>query len=136
MSANQSALTAEQRFVLEKLLQKVRCWLEDDLVETLSGRFGIHADGRIEHLESLSLSSTELAIRRDLMAVIEYLRAEVGSGESITRLIREAAFSHINRLIAVRIAEAIRLIPETMARGLSSVGFRGFHSIITNGWFF
>lgn len=126
MSDNQSALTAEQRFVLEKLLQKVRCWLEDDLSESLSGRFGIHADGRIEHLESLSLSSTELAIRRDLVAVIEYLRAEVGSGESITRLIREAAFSHINRLIAVRIAEAIGLIPETMARGLSSVGFMDF----------
>ena len=127
MSNNQSALTAEQRSVLEKLLQKVRRWLEDDLKESLSGRFGIHANGRIEHLDSLSLSSTELAIRKDMVTVIEYLRAEgEADGESITRLIREAAFSHTNRLIAVRIAEAIGLIPETMARGLSSVGFIDF----------
>lgn len=127
MSNNQSALTAEQRSVLEKLLQKVRRWLEDDLKESLSGRFGIHADGRIEHLDSLSLSSVELAIREDMVTVIEYLRAEgEGDGESVARLIREAAFSHTNRFIAVRIAEAIGLIPETMARGLSSVGFIDF----------
>lgn len=127
MSNNQSALTAEQRSVLEKLLQKVRRWLEDDLKESLSGRFGIHANGRIEHLDSLSLSSAELSIREDLLTVIEYLRAEgEGDGESVARLIREAAFSHTNRFMAVRIAEAVGLIPETMARGLSSVGFIDF----------
>ncbi len=113
--------------MLEKLLQKIRRWVENDLVESLSGRFGIQTDGRIETLDSLSLSSTELAIRKDLVAVIEYLRAEgEGNKESVARLVREAAFSHINRFIAVRIAEAIGLIPETMARGLSSTGFVDF----------
>ncbi len=42
---------------------------------------------------------------------------------------REAAFTHLNRLIAVRVAEAIGLMPATLSRGLESAGFRDFSEI-------
>ena len=56
---------------------------------------------------------------------LEFLRREEGSGnEAIARLIREAAFTHLNRLIAIRIAEAIGLLPESLVKGSSSGGFK------------
>ena len=44
--------------------------------------------------------------------------------EAVARLIREASFTHLNRLIAIRIAEAIQLLPESLARGSASTGFK------------
>lgn len=125
-----AALSAEQRASLEKLVQNARRWIEKDLEEALEGKFGINTDGRIESKDSLSLSNAEAAARADLIEVVEFLRSE-GEGEegSVARLIREAAFTHTNRLIAVRVAEAIGLLPETMARGVTSTGFRDFSEL-------
>lgn len=122
-----AALSAEQRSLLETLIQKARLWLEDDLAESLEGRFGIHLDGRLEPEESLSLRTAQRAARADLVEVINYLRSEgKGRDESVNRLVREAAFTHLNRIIAVRIAEAVEIIPPTISEGLSSAGFQDF----------
>jgi hypothetical protein len=134
-----AALSAEQRTALEKLVQHARRWIEDDLEHTLGGTYGINADGRIEDEGSLSLSNTDAAVRADLVEMVEFLRSE-GEGEagSVARLVREAAFTHTNRLIAVRVAEGIGLLPETMARGVSSSGFRDFSelapTVATTDW--
>lgn len=126
-----TALSAEQRTLLERFVQRARVWVEEDLASALEGRFGVHADGRIESATSLSLSGAELAVRADLLEIVEYLRAEgEGAQGSIDRLVREATFTHTNRLVAVRVAEAIGLLPETMAKGVSSTGFRDFTELV------
>jgi SAM-dependent methyltransferase len=125
-----AALSGEQLTLLERFVQRTRSWIEDDLASTLEGKFGIHLDGEIEALPSLTLRNAQLAIRTDLVELVDYLRAE-GEGErgSVERLVREAAFTHTNRLIAVRVAEAIGLLPETMSHGISSSGFRDFSEL-------
>mgnify|MGYP001406215664 FL=1 len=134
-----AALSAEGRSVLESLVQDARVWVEDDLAETLEGRFGIHSSGRVEAVESLALSVAGLAVRSDLVGVVEFLRSE-GDSESgsVERLVREAAFTHVNRLVAVRVAEAVGLLPETVGGGLGSQGFRDFSelapTVASNEW--
>ncbi len=134
-----AALSAAQRTVLEKLVQSARKWIEADLEEAVEGRYGINTDGRIEPESSLSLTNSEAATRADLVDIVDFLRSEgEGDAGSVARLIREAAFTHTNRLIAVRVAEAIGLLPETMAKGVASSGFRDFSelapTIATTEW--
>jgi hypothetical protein len=125
------ALSSAQRSTLEKIVQGSRQRLEEDLTTTLEGRYGIHAStGRLEGEDALTLSATEAAVRADLVEILDYLKAEGASQhEAAQRLVREAAFTHLNRIVAVRVAEAIGLIPETTARGLESRGFKDFAEI-------
>lgn len=125
-----TALSADQRSALEKLVQRARRWIEEDLEAKLAGLFGINPDGRIEDIADLSLSNAQASVRDDLVEIITFLRSE-GEGDegSVARLVREAAFTHTNRLIAVRVAEAIGLLPETISKGTASSGFRDFSEL-------
>jgi len=120
------ALDQQARTALEQFVQRSRRLLEDDIAHEAEGRFGIHvADGQVENEDALHLDPTGLAARRDIVEILEFLRREEGSGtDAIARLIRETAFTHLNRIVAIRIAEAIGLLPESLARGPSSTGFK------------
>lgn len=125
-----TALTADQRSALEKLVQRARQWIEEDLETKLAGVFGINPDGRVEDVGVLSLSNTQASVRDDLVGIVEFLRSEGEDEENaVARLVREAAFTNTNRLIAVRVAEAIGLLPETIAKGTASSGFRDFSEL-------
>ncbi|MCY3947566.1 MAG: hypothetical protein OXF61_00030 [Acidimicrobiaceae bacterium] len=125
------ALDGAQRTALGNLIQKARSILEADMASTLEGEFGIHrSDGRIEDAEALPLDASQAAVRLDLLGIIAYLRSE-GETESsaVERLIREAAFTHVNRLVALRVAEGLGVLPEAIGNGLVSQGFRDFTEI-------
>lgn len=126
-----AALDSAQRTTLSNLIQTARSLLETDLASTLEGTFGIHhRDGRIEVAEALSLDALQAAVRTDLVDIVAYLRSE-GETElaAVERLIREAAFTHLNRLVALRVAEGLGHFPEAIGRGLESQGFRDFAEI-------
>ncbi len=119
-----TALTAEQRTRLESLVSRARRLLEEDLAAQASGRFGIDADGALADPESLRLDPSSLAAWRELVGVIEHLCAEGESRPSaVARLLREAVFTHLNRLVAIRIAETLGLLPASLAAGRRSQGF-------------
>lgn len=126
-----AALDGAKRTALGNVVQKARSLLEIDLASTLEGEFGIHRkDGRIEGDESLLLDASQAAVRLDLLDIIAYLRSE-GETEcsAVERLIREAAFTHVNRLVALRVAEGLGVLPEVIGNGLVSQGFRDFAEI-------
>ncbi|MCZ7537838.1 MAG: hypothetical protein M5T61_19210 [Acidimicrobiia bacterium] len=119
------ALTAEQRTKLERLVGRARTLLEDDLAAQAAGRYGIDTDGTIADEVTLRLDPSGLAERREIVEVVEHLRSEGDAPpEAVARLIREAVFTHLNRLVAIRIAEALGLLPESLARGDRSQGYR------------
>ena len=126
-----AALDGAQRTGLSNLIQKARSLLEADLASTLEGDFGIHhSDGRIEEADALSLDASQAAVRIDLLDIVAFLRSE-GETEfaAVERLIREAAFTHVNRLVALRVAEGLGILPEAIGNGLASQGFRDFAEI-------
>ncbi len=121
------ALTGLQRTILERLVGRARKLLETDLAAQAAGGYGIDTDGTVADEASLRLDQGQLAARRELVDVLEHLRSEgCGPLDSVARLIREAVFTHLNRLIAIRIAEALDLLPASLASGRSSQGYRDF----------
>lgn len=121
-----SALDQGARTALERFVQRARRLLEEDLAREAEGRFGIHvAGGAVEDEDGLHLDPSGLDARRDVVEILDFLRREEPTGaEAVGRLIREASFTHLNRLTAIRIAEAIQLLPESLARGPASTGFK------------
>lgn len=120
-----AGLDEAQRGRLERLVGRARTLLETDLAAQAAGRFGIDADGSIADEASLRLDPSGLADRRDIAAVVEHLRSEGNSPqEAVARLLREATFTHLNRLVAIRIAEDLGLLPPSLAEGEHSQGYR------------
>ena len=127
-----AALDGAQRTALSNTDPEVRDHSSKaDLASTLEGDFGIHrSDGRLEEADALSLNALQAAVRVDLLDIVAFLRSEGESASaSIDRLIREAAFTHVNRLVALRVAEGLGILPGAIANGLASQGFRDFAEI-------
>jgi hypothetical protein len=120
-----------------RAVRALRLLFEDEFGKQASGRFGIrnaaHVNsGEVDSLsswldpvESLSLTPVEVSQRDELVRALRYLCAEgLSGGEAVQRLIREAAFTAVNRLLAVRVAEALGVVPQVLAHGRQSAGYR------------
>jgi hypothetical protein len=119
-----TSLSVDQRARLEDVVLAARGLLEADLVAVAAGRFGIDADGRVVDEGQLQLDPMGLVDRRELLTVLEYLRQRGADDDSaVTALIREAVFTHLNRLLSIRIAEQSGLFPQSLAAGRGSHGF-------------
>jgi hypothetical protein len=119
-----NGLSPEQRSSLERTVVGLRKTLEQDLRATLAGRYGINQDGTIDAAGTLRLGSDEVPLREELLEVLDVLREDSATAaDAVGRLVREAAFTHANRLTAVRIAEATDLLPESLANGRASTGY-------------
>ena len=119
-----TGLDEAQRGRLERLVGRARALLETDLAAQAAGRFGLDADGSIAEEASLRVDPGGLADRRDIVAVVEHLRSEGNSPpQAVARLLREATFTHLNRLVAIRIAEDLGLLPPSLADGDRSQGY-------------
>ena len=118
-SPRRAPLAEAERTALNLVVRRLRERLDRDLRRALEGTYGIGV-GRAEPEDEsrLSLDPDQLVARRELVGLWHALerRADL--------LVREAAFTHVNRLIAIRIAEALGRLPESIARGRRSSGFR------------
>ena len=131
MSTPAAGLDAGQRSALERLMIRARLLLERDLATQAEGRFGLHADGVVEEETALPDDASDRSTRQDLIQIVEHLRrlGENPQG-AVARLLREAAFTHLNRLVAIRIAETMGLLPESLAAGPKSQGFKDLGEIM------
>ena len=102
----------------------------------LQGQFGIHANGKKEeiHVEEESrmknLSEEDKGYRRDIQAHLGHTEAlGYKAKDSLAQLVREIAFTHLNRLCAYKMMEARavwiggKLFRESVSRGMKSQGF-------------
>ena len=120
-----TALDASQRTRLERLVGEARRTLEQDLAEQAASVFGVYQDGTLQDEAALHLDPASLSARREIVEIVEHLTGgEAVRENAVTRLVREASFTHLNRLVAIRIAEAMELLPESLGGGQASRGFR------------
>ena len=133
-------LDKSARDAIGRTVARLRALFEEEFRQQARGRFGFHMEAReplggdglpvalerhVESLTAISLTPRELYQRSELVGVLEYLvREGATGGEAVERLIREAAFTAVNRLLAVRVAEATGVLPEVLSRGRQSVGYR------------
>jgi hypothetical protein len=113
------------RNTLRNVVIKCRELLQEAVAELLQGQFGIHADGKVEDVARLAhLSEEDLRYREEVLAHLEHIKASgVKPKDAAAQLIREAAFTHLNRLCAYKMMTSRGLIEDPVGKGLKSRGF-------------
>jgi len=120
---------------LAKFVAEARRVLTEEFSEQLQSLYGISATGGIAPLERLThLDAEGLELAATLRQRIAYLTSSSpAAGEAtkpaIDRLTREQAFTVLNRLAAIRMAEKRGLIVESVGQQYQSRGFKVFESV-------
>src|SRR5207247_6691830 len=101
--------------------------VEGEFGEQLEGQFDIRLNGRIAPEPGAHLTPSERVLRAKLVAAVEHFRAGGASAsEAVLAYRREAAFTTLNRFVALKMLEARKLVQECVSRGDQSSGFREF----------
>ena len=107
--------------------QNLRTLLEDEYFEQLEGLFDVLRDGWVAKSPGAHLSTTERVVRSKIVAAIQYHRASgLNDAEAVSRFVRDAAFTSLNRFVALKMLEARGLVQECVAAGSDSAGYREF----------
>lgn len=106
----------DTRNILFNTTQAIRRGLEEEFRLQLEGTFDVHEDGRIEEQAGAPLNDRQKLTRRKIVQAIEHRRA-MGekAGESVKGFIREAAFTFLNRLAALKMMEARGIVQECVS---------------------
>lgn len=117
----------QTRNLIQKATQDARKLLESEFGEQLEGIFDILPDGYIAALPGEHLDARERIIREKIVAAIEHEKAGgISDAEGVAHYLREAAFTCLNRFVALKMLEARELVQECVSKGEQSPGFREF----------
>ena len=118
------------RTTLRNVVTQCRRLLEESVAQVLQGQFGIYAAGQKDEVQiepearMSHLSEEDQAYRQDLLDHYEHIKAlGYKANDALAQLIREVAFTHLNRFCAYRMMESRGLIRESVSKGLKSQGF-------------
>jgi hypothetical protein len=117
----------ETRNAIERATQRGRRQLEDDFAAQLEGEFDVGRDGTVAEKASSHLSAVQVFQRERIVAAIEHKRSTGLSPEDAVRdYLRDAAFTTLNRFVALKMLEACELVQECITKGQQSGGYREF----------
>jgi hypothetical protein len=117
----------ETRNKLQRATQQIRRILEDEFAEQLEGTFDILASGKILPEAGKHLDARQRLTRQKLVDAIEHIKANGKKPkEAVEDYTREAAFTFLNRCVALRMLEARGMLQECVAKGDQSSGFKEF----------
>jgi hypothetical protein len=130
------AFDSTTRAKLQRLVAACRKLLTDEFDDQLQSLYGIYAeDGRVLELDTLrSLDDDQRAIGALLRERIAHLQSGLtGSktplADAVQRVLREQAFTILNRFAALRMAEERELVLQCVGDGLNSKGFQVFENV-------
>lgn len=117
----------ETRNKLQRATQQIRRLLEEEFAEQLEGTFDILASGKILPSAGKHLDARQRLTRQKLVDAIEHIKAGGKKPqEAVEEYTREAAFTFLNRFVALRMLEARGLLQECVSKGDQSSGFKEF----------
>jgi hypothetical protein len=124
------AFDKDTRNRLARFVADARGVIADEFTEQFQSLYGISPTGDITPLAKLGhLDEAGLATAALLRERIDYLERthpddKDGTKAAVARLAREQAFTILNRLAAIRMAEKRGLIVESVGQGYQSKGFK------------
>lgn len=136
MAFDQSTRNRLQRFVSE-----ARSLLTDEFTRQLQQEYGLDprtgevADlAKLEHLDDARLETARI-LRQILAHYLASDKANSAANEQTTleRIVREQAFTVLNRLAAIRMAEARGLLIESVRNGYQAKGFQLYAHLASTG---
>lgn len=117
----------DTRNAIERATQRARKLLEDDFAFQLEGTFDILHTGTISAKVGAHLSARQTFQREKILTGIERKRAAgMASAEAVKDYLRDAAFTMLNRFVALKMLEDRELVQECVSKGEQSSGFREF----------
>jgi hypothetical protein len=120
---------------LASFVGKARDLIADEFTQQFRSIYGISDKGTITPLDQLrDLDDAGLSTATLLRERIEYLVRthpddKDGAKAAVDRLAREQAFTVLNRLAAVRLAEKRDLVVESVGKGYQAKGFKVFEQV-------
>jgi hypothetical protein len=120
------------RNAIERATQQARKLLEDDFSSQLEGTFDVLRSGVIAPSGGVHLSARQQFQRGKIVAAIDHKRA-VGMTalEAVADYVRDAAFTTLNRFVALKMLEVRELVQECVTKGEHSAGYREFCGMAT-----
>jgi len=124
---------------LAKLVSDARRLIVEEFTEQFTSLYGISENGDVTPLDQLRhLDDTGRATACMLRERIDYLIKthpddKDGAAAGVARLAREQAFTVLNRLAAIRMAEKRGIIVESVGKGYQSKGFKVFEQVAGSG---
>lgn len=98
-----------------------------DFSSQLEGTFDVLRSGVVGAKGGAHLSARQKFHRDKILATIEHKRAAgMAPAEAVTDYVRDAAFTTLNRFVALKMLEARDLVQECITKGEQSTGYREF----------
>lgn len=117
----------ELRSAIERATQRARTLLENDFIEQLEGTYDVLRSGKIPESGGQHLDIKGRFRRDKIIAAVEHKKSSgMKAGEAVLDYIRDAAFTSLNRFVALKMLEARDLVQECISKGEQSDGFRWF----------
>jgi len=118
------------RNLIQRATQDARELLEFEYQEQLEGTFDILLSGTIAPEPGSHLDDTQRLVREKLVAAIEHkVAGGISSAEAVAAYLREAAFTTLNRFVALKMLEARGLVQECISKGEESSGFKEYSGL-------
>ena len=113
---------------LQRFVNEARRGLEEEFTRQLQNDYGMDpASGTVADLASLRhISADQRETARILRETLAHYTAsgEMTTRQGLDRIVREQAFTIINRLAALRMAEARAILIESVGNGFQAKGFQ------------
>jgi hypothetical protein len=117
----------ETRNAIERATQRARKLLEDDFASQLEGTFDVLRAGTVAAKHGPHLTPRQVFQREKIVAAVEHKSAAgMSAAEAVADYLRDAAFTTLNRFVALKMLEARELVQECITRGEQSAGYREF----------
>jgi hypothetical protein len=128
------ALTQDARNKIKSFVQSTKRLLMKEFAAQIQQHYGIRLDGSYLMVEELTTKDGSIIqTARLLRERLSYLESTIAGTnkkeEAVAQLIREQAFTILNRFAAIRMAEERNIIPETIKKGYNSEGFQVFDQL-------
>ena len=115
------------RSAIERATQKARHLLEEEFEAQLDGTFDILANGSMAERGGPHLTPRQAFERDVLVAAVERKRAiGMTPADAVADYLRDAAFTFLNRFVALKMLEARGLVQQCVSRGPESSGYAEF----------
>ncbi|MBY0113213.1 MAG: hypothetical protein K2Y21_10350 [Phycisphaerales bacterium] len=115
---------------LQNATQHARRLLEREIVEQLEGTFDVLPDGTIADKPGRHLDASQRLVRTKIIDSIRHRAGGSDKAEALSAAVadyvREAAFTILNRYIALKMLEVRGLVQQCITKGDQSSGFKEF----------
>ncbi|MFP4029529.1 MAG: DNA methyltransferase [Candidatus Brocadiia bacterium] len=117
----------DTRNQIQNATQDARELLEEEYAAQLEGTYDILPDGTIPEKPGEHLDGRGRITREKLVEAIEHkISGGMDADQAVAAYRREAAFTTLNRFVALKMLESRDLVQECVSRGEQSAGFREF----------